>query len=351
LYRNLARTANPLSPSSNLGTAFNSSSSKNLFSEQAISYWTPSPKRSNKQATRSPEIIFSKLSRAIAANLEKNTWIDRPLEKIMMHAFIPPHRYFAYLTWTEIEEISDKENVVIIQPIGAIEQHGPHLPIVVDSAISMGVLGKALSKLDNNIPAYSLPCLYYGKSNEHWHFPGTITLSAQTLLKVIVEMADSIYRAGFRKLVLMNSHGGQPQVMEIAARDLHQQYGDLLVFPFFTWRVPHITKDLLTDKEKTSGIHAGDAETSIMLSLLPEQVHMDRAVCEYPYGLPEHSLLSMEGKLPFAWLTNEISKSGVLGDATVASKEKGDRILESVSDGWVQVIKDVYQFRQPNIRD
>jgi creatinine amidohydrolase len=268
----------------------------------------------------------------------------------MMHGFIPPHRYFPYLTWTEIEEISDKENVVIIQPIGAIEQHGPHLPIVVDSAISMGVLGKALSKLDNNIPAYSLPCLYYGKSNEHWHFPGTITLSAQTLLKVIMEMADSIYRAGFRKLVLMNSHGGQPQVMEIAARDLHQQYGDLLVFPFFTWRVPHITKDLLTDKEKTLGIHAGDAETSIMISLLPEQVRMDRAVCEYPHGLPENSLLSMEGKLPFAWLTNEISKSGVLGDATVASKEKGDRILESVSDGWVQVIKDVYQFSQPNIR-
>lgn len=267
----------------------------------------------------------------------------------MMHGFIPPKRYFPYLTWTEIQEMPDKENVVIIQPIGAIEQHGPHLPIVVDSAISMGVLGVALEKLEANIPSYALPCLYYGKSNEHWHFPGTITLSAQTLLAVIMEMADSIYRAGFRKLVLMNSHGGQPQVMEIAARDLHQKYGDLLVFPFFTWRVPHITKDLLTDKEKEFGIHAGDAETSIMLSLLPEQVKMDKAVCEFPYGLPEDSLLTMEGKLPFAWLTNEISTSGVLGDATVATKEKGDRILESVSDGWVKVIKDVYKFSQPNI--
>jgi creatinine amidohydrolase len=267
-----------------------------------------------------------------------------------MHGFIPPQRYFPYLTWKQIADLRDKANTVIIQPIGAIEQHGLHLPIVVDSAISMGVLGKALDKLDPQIPAYALPCLYYGKSNEHWQFPGTITLSAETLLSVIKEMADSIYRSGFRKLVLMNSHGGQPQVMEIAARDLHQQYGDLLVFPFFTWRVPHITKDLLTDKEKSLGIHAGDAETSIMLSLLPEQVHMDRAVCEYPYGLPENSLLSMEGKLPFAWLTNEISKSGVLGDATVASKEKGDLILESVSDSWVQVIKDVYQFCQPNVR-
>lgn len=267
----------------------------------------------------------------------------------MMHGFIPPERYFPYLTWTEIEEMPDKENVVIIQPIGAIEQHGPHLPLAVDSAISVGVLGQALSKLDSNIAAYALPCLYYGKSNEHWQFPGTITLSAETLLSVIKEMAESIYQSGFRKLVLMNSHGGQPQIMEIAARDIHQQRPDFLVFPLFTWRVPHIAGELLTPEEKKYGIHAGDAETSIMLSLLPEQVKMERAVREYPQGLPQDSLLSMEGKLPFAWLTRELSQSGVMGDATAATVEKGDRLLASVADGWVKLIQDVYRFRQPSI--
>lgn len=269
----------------------------------------------------------------------------------MMHGFIPPQRYFPYLTWTEIKQMPNKKDVVIIQPIGAIEQHGPHLPIAVDSAISLGVLGKALEKLESNIPAYALPCLYYGKSNEHWGFPGTITLKATTLLAVITEMAVSMYRSGFRKLVLMNSHGGQPQIMEIAARDIHQQFQDFAVFPLFTWRVPHIVGDLLTSQELEYGIHAGDAETSIMLSLLPDQVYMDRAVKEYPQGLPEDSLLDMEGKLPFAWLTKELSKSGVMGDATVATKEKGDRILESVADGWVQVIQDIYQFQQPNINN
>ena len=266
----------------------------------------------------------------------------------MMHGFIPPQRYFPYLTWKEIEQMPNKQDVVIIQPIGAIEQHGLHLPLAVDSAISLGVIGKALEKLEPNIPAYALPCLYYGKSNEHDGFPGTISLSANTLLSVIKEMAVSIYHAGFRKLILMNSHGGQPQIMEIAARDLHQEHLDFAVFPLFTWRVPHNAAKLLTPQEQEYGIHAGDAETSIMLSLLPKQVQMDRAVTEYPQGLPKDSLLDMEGKLPFAWLTKELSKSGVMGDATVATKEKGDRILQSVADGWVRVIQDIYKFQQPN---
>ncbi len=267
----------------------------------------------------------------------------------MMHGFIPPQRYFPYLTWKEIEQMPNKENVVIIQPVGAIEQHGLHLPVAVDSAISLGVIGKALQQLNEAIPAYALPCLYYGKSNEHCGFPGTITLSANTLLSVIKEMAVSIYRSGFRKLVLMNSHGGQPQIMEIAARDLHQEHPDFAVFPLFTWRVPHNVSDLITSQEQEYGIHAGDAETSIMLSLLPEQVQMDQAVKEYPQGLPEDSLLDMEGKLPFAWLTKELSSSGVMGDATVATKEKGDRILQSVAAGWVQVIQDIYKFQQPHL--
>jgi creatinine amidohydrolase len=267
-----------------------------------------------------------------------------------MHSFIPPERFFSYLTWTDIQAMPNKENVVIIQPVGAIEQHGPHLPLIVDAAIGVGVLGEALKKLDANIPAYALPTLYYGKSNEHWHFPGTITLSTETLTNVIMEMGESIYRAGFRKLVLMNSHGGQPQVMQMVARDLHIKYDDFLVFPLFTWRVPHITKELLTPQEASEGMHAGDAETSIMLALLPEQVKMERAVAEYPPVPKSGKLLSLEGNLPVSWATKDISKSGVIGDATTATPEKGHRILESVADGWVQAINEIYAFVPPQPR-
>mgnify|MGYP005845803213 CR=1 FL=1 len=262
-----------------------------------------------------------------------------------MHTFIPPQRFFPYLTWQDIEAMPDKENVVIIQPIGAIEQHGPHLPLIVDAAIAVAVVGKALEILDPAIPAYSLPPLYYGKSNEHWHFPGTITLTATTLLSVLTEVAESIYRAGFRKLAFINAHGGQPQILEIAARDLHQTYPDFCLFPLFVWRVSHIGAELLTATELELGIHAGDAETSLMLSILPEQVQMKAAIREYPQNLPQNSTLSLEGKLPFAWLTRELSQSGILGDPTPATAAKGDQLLTSLVNSWVQVITDIYHFQ------
>jgi creatinine amidohydrolase len=137
--------------------------------------------------------------------------------------------------------------------------------------------------------------------------------------------------------------------MDIVARDLHQRYDDFEVFPFFTWRVPHLTKQLLSAEEGWLGIHAGDAETSLLLSILPETVKMERAVTEYPHRLPEGGLLTLERSLPIPWVTRDISRSGVIGDARAASREKGDQILESLSDGWAQVIRDVYEFQQPQL--
>lgn len=263
----------------------------------------------------------------------------------MMHGFLPSDRYYAYLTWTEIEALPDKANTVLIQPIGAIEQHGPHLPLAVDSAIATGVLGKALEQLDPTIPAYALPPQYIGKSNEHWHFPGTLTLSAATLGQVLTETAESLYRAGFRKLVYANAHGGQPQVLDIVARDLHQRYPDFWIFPFFIWNVQHSVGDWLSKKELSEGIHAGDAETSLLLSLLPDFVKMNDAVAEYPDQRLQNRLISLEGKLPMSWVTKDISHSGVIGDATTATREKGDRILADLANGWVQAITAVHQFQ------
>jgi creatinine amidohydrolase len=112
--------------------------------------------------------------------------------------------------------------------------------------------------------------------------------------------------------------------------------------------VPDLAIDFLTPKELELGIHAGAAETSLMLSLLPDQVHMEDATTEYPHNLPANSLLSMEGKLPFAWVTRDLTRSGTLGDPTAATQERGDRLLASLINGWVRVLQDVYRFQQPH---
>ena len=269
----------------------------------------------------------------------------------MMHGWIPPARYYAYLSWTQIAALSDKENIVLLQPVAAIEQHGPHLPVAVDSAIVLGVLGRAMEKLDPGVPCYVLPPLYYGKSEEHIHFPGTVTLSATTLLSVLGEVADSVYRAGFRKLCFVNGHGGQPEVMKIAARQARVRHPDFSLFPSFIWSVPHCGAELVTEREFTYGIHAGALETALLLALLPEQVDMKKALVEYPFGVPTEGLVSMEGERPgtqgFAWLTNDLTVSGVIGDATVATPQMGERLLDLLGQGWAQLIVDLYRFKQP----
>ena len=166
------------------------------------------------------------------------------------------------------------------------------------------------------------------------------------LLRVLGEVADSVYRMGFRKLAFVNSHGGQPQVVEIAARDAHERHPELSVFPLFIWRVPSPRQHLMSAREREFGIHAGAAETSVLLKLLPDQVRKDKLVCEYPKGLPENSMISMEGALPFAWLTNDLSESGALGDATAASEAIGAELLESLAAGWARLIQEIHSFKQ-----
>ncbi|EDX83897.1 creatininase subfamily [Synechococcus sp. PCC 7335] len=271
--------------------------------------------------------------------------------RILMHGYIPPQRFFPYLQWPQIRDLPDKANTLIIQPVGAIEQHGPHLPIIVDTVIATSIIGKALHQLDDAIAAYALPPLYYGKSNEHSQFPGTIALSAQTLTAVLMETAESIYHAGFRKLLLVNGHGGQPQILEIVARDLRVQHDDLMIFPLFVWGVPHRVAEIVGQTEYDEGIHAGDIETSVLLALLPEQVKMAAAVREFPKAFPPGSLLSLEGNLPMAWTMKDLSRSGVVGDATAATSEKGEAILNSVSAGWVKVFEEIYRFEGLSLQD
>jgi len=259
----------------------------------------------------------------------------------MLHGYNPPHRFLPYLSWTEIADLPDKENTVIVLPTGATEQHGPHLPCAVDTVISAGVVGHALARLDAAVPAYAMAPITYGKSEEHLHFPGTITLTGETLLATMNEIGESVYRAGFRKLLIVNGHGGQPQVMEMAARELRLRHGDFIVVPSFTWRVPNVAGQYLSDKEKKLAMHAGHAETAIMLALAPDTVRMDRAVTNYPpvFGSP---LLSPDGRPACAWSARDFGPSGIIGDPLPATAEQGHAILDSLATSWAAAITELH---------
>ena len=233
---------------------------------------------------------------------------------------------------------------MIVLPTGATEQHGPHLPCAVDTVISSGVVGHALARLPASVPAFAMAPITYGKSEEHLHFPGTITVSGETQLATMVEIGESVYRSGFRKLLIVNGHGGQPQVMEMAARELRLRHGDYIIVPHSTWRLPNVAGKFTSEREKKLAMHAGHGETAIMLALLPESVHMERAVANYPPPFPS-KLLSPDGRPACAWTSRDFGPSGVIGDPLAATAEQGHAILESLADSWARAITELHELR------
>jgi len=259
----------------------------------------------------------------------------------MLHGYIPAHRYLPYLSWTQITQLPDRANTVIVLPAGAIEQHGAHLPCAVDSIISQGVVGHALARLPAEVPAFALAPLMYGKSDEHIHFPGTMTLDGTTLLEMVTQIGESVYRSGFRKLLIVNGHGGQPQVMEMAARELRVRHGDYVVVPHFTWRVPNVANQFLSDRERRLAMHAGHAETAILMALAPHTVHMQHAVVNYPPEFPCKTL-SPDGRPAAAWTARDFGPSGVIGDPLPATPEQGQAILDSLAESWARAITELH---------
>jgi creatinine amidohydrolase len=212
-----------------------------------------------------------------------------------------PRRLWQDMT-TEDFRALEAARVIAVLPVGAIEQHGPHLPVCVDACINEGILARALELMPENLPVTVLPPMPVGKSNEHVAFPGTLTLSAETLIRLWTELGEAVARAGVKKLVLFNSHGGQPQVMEIVARDLRVRLGMLAVA--YSWYAAGIPPGLFPDHEVRDGIHAGAIETSMMLHLRPDLVRMERAANFVPLMAEmagHYRLLSPIGAGKLAW--------------------------------------------------
>jgi creatinine amidohydrolase/Fe(II)-dependent formamide hydrolase-like protein len=265
-----------------------------------------------------------------------------------LHHPFPATRYLPYLTSPEIAALP-KENAAVVLSVASIEQHGPHLPCVTDSLVGQTLLGMALERLPAEVQVWVVPPLCYGKSNEHRPFAGTLTLSAQTLAVVVRDIALSVARAGFKRLVLLNSHGGNPPVLDYIARDLHEETG-MQLFSIMISRMG--LPDPVTDpNENAWGMHAGDSETSWVLALAPELVHMERTatdgVGDYP-RMPEGIRhLAVRGPVGFSWLTADLSAAGVLGNPRGATAEKGHAYVAAAVEKLAGVLEEIASFEGP----
>lgn len=234
------------------------------------------------------------------------------------------------LTRDEIAAI-DKETAIVLLPTAATEQHGAHLPVGTDSIILSTLIDKFIEteKFDEGSLIFA-PQFCIGKSNEHMGFAGTLTFGTQTFYSMLHDIVKAIAKSGFKKLVLLNSHGGNTDMLNMISRDLRIDFG-LDVFVFDWWFTPFWNKGLEGLKESGAyGVfHACELETSLMLYARPETVHMELAVDEDPVEcLRDNNYVTVFGPYNAGWKTSDITKSGVIGAPTYATAEKGKKLFE-----------------------
>lgn len=229
------------------------------------------------------------------------------------------------MTRAQLDALPGKAGAVVIVPTGAVEQHGPHLPVGVDALLGQAFLAAALAHVPAEVPVYVGPSLTYGKSNEHAGFPGTIALSARTFRRLLVAVARQLHALGFRTLAVFNTHGGNSTVLEATLRELQGDPGLNACRIAPAWNPP------LAPQEAAFGFHAGQEETAWMLAIAPHLVRSADAPREFPARLEDPGALRPVGAPAptFGWLSSDLSRSGAMGDATAATAADGRAWLDA----------------------
>jgi creatinine amidohydrolase len=256
---------------------------------------------------------------------------------------VPP-RDWADIHWPDVPA-ADAARWIAVLPLAATEQHGPHLPLETDVMIAEAYLARVREILPATVPATFLPVQPVGISTEHTNFPGTQTLSTEAALRSWMALGESVARAGLRKLVIVTSHGGNSAAMMLVAQDLRAQHGMLAVTT--SWSRFGTPDGLFSAEELRHGIHGGAIETSIMLARYREHVRTD-AIANFRSSAiameDEFRWLSTQRPAPFAWQTQDLHPSGAVGDATQASADKGERLIEHGARAFCELLADVDNF-------
>jgi creatinine amidohydrolase len=242
-------------------------------------------------------------------------------------------RFWSQLTTRDFHAL-DPASTVAVLPLGATEQHGPHLPLGVDTTLADGIVAATLPLLAADLPVLFLPTQQVGLSPEHANFPGTLTLSAETLIRLWREIGAGVARAGVRKLVLFNAHGGHVGAMDIVARELRAAHG-LIVYSVSWFQLPlGAAGEQFSAHEHRFGVHAGEIETSMMLALAPAQVQMAAARdfdSTSRQRAADYALLGNGRSAKLGWAMEDYNPEGAAGNAAAATADKGRAVIDAAA--------------------
>ncbi len=255
-----------------------------------------------------------------------------------------PSPFWSDLKTTDFAAL-DWARTIVVAPIAAIEQHGPHLPLGVDAMIMEGMIARVAPLLPVAPRVLFLPIQSVGVSTEHRDFPGALSLKPSTALAVLTELFEGPIGAGAKKLLILNSHGGNSPLITQAALELRARWGVLAVTcSFARFGYP---PGLFSADELRYGIHGGAVETSLMLHLRPDLVDMRRAK-NFPVATQDFARdfkwLSADRPAGFGWMAQDLSKEGAMGDATAASAQKGEAVADYWARAFVELIHEADAF-------
>lgn len=236
-------------------------------------------------------------------------------------------------------------SLMAVQPIGSVEHHGPHLPLITDALIADAV-ATAAAGVDPDLAIGVLPVLSYALSSEHLWAPGTISLSPTTLLSVLDDLGASLARAGIERLVFVNGHGGNSALLRVACRDIRVRHG-LLTFLAH----PHVPIDQggsgRADAEGRFAVHGSAGETSMVLHLRPDLVRMDLAERSMPEWLESFRHVGFGSEVSFGWTSQDVMPGGVIGDPTTASAETGKVLFDGAVASLAEAMAEMAVFAFP----
>ena len=265
------------------------------------------------------------------------------------HTSSPYPQALATHRWAELNTRDfaglDPARTVAVLPLGATEQHGPHLPLSVDTVLVDGVVDAALSHLTPTDPVLVLPTQALGLSTEHTAFAGTLHVSPNTLIQLWCDIGASVARAGVKKLLMFNAHGGNVGLMDVVARELRAQHG-LIVYSSSWYNLPldAAVMGAFSAEEHRFGIHAGDVETSMMLALAPAGVDMTVAqnfVSASQERAKHYALLGDGQSAKLGWHMQDYNPQGAVGNAAAATAAKGDALVKSAGEQLARLLQEL----------